>query len=143
MSVVLNKAKSTRRFVKAVQAHDQSLDAATFAKQLVNLLLSRVEREIAHIQGGRNLQLVFRLGLQLVLIVLVVVSPSSFVLLPNYQLLIERIACVSTYLGGCVRARSIEPLDSVCHAKLRHCVLLLSMNVSRSCDREYWKLAVA
>lgn len=43
MVVVFYEAKATRGFVKAVKAHDKSLDLSTFGKQFMYLLLSSVE----------------------------------------------------------------------------------------------------
>lgn len=57
MGVVLHKAEAAGRFVEAIQAHDQALDAAAFAEELVDLLLGRVEGEIADVEGCGVLQL--------------------------------------------------------------------------------------
>lgn len=57
MRVVLDKTEAAGRFVEAVQAHDQALDAAAFAKELVDLLLGRVEGEVADVEGCGVLQL--------------------------------------------------------------------------------------
>lgn len=53
MSKVLNKAEATRRLVEAVQSHDQPLDLAALAEQLIDLLLGREERQVANIESGR------------------------------------------------------------------------------------------
>ena len=45
--------------MEAVQAHDQALDAAAFAEELVDLLLGRVEGEVADVQRRRVFELVF------------------------------------------------------------------------------------
>ena len=57
MRVVLDKAEAAGRLVEAVQAHDQALDAAAFAEELVDLLLGRVEGEVADVEGCGVLQL--------------------------------------------------------------------------------------
>lgn len=62
MRVVLHEAEAAGRFVETVQAHDQALDAAAFAEELVDLLFGRVEGEVADVEGGRVLQFVHGLG---------------------------------------------------------------------------------
>lgn len=49
--VVLDEAEAAGRFVEAIQAHDQPLDAAAFPEELVDLLFSRVEAEVADVEG--------------------------------------------------------------------------------------------
>jgi len=56
--VVLHEAEAAGSFVEAVQAHDQPLDAAAFAEELVDLLLGRVEGEVADVKRCGVLQLV-------------------------------------------------------------------------------------
>lgn len=51
MRVVLDKAEAARRLVEAVQPHDQPLDAAAFAEELVDLLFRCVEGEVADVEG--------------------------------------------------------------------------------------------
>jgi len=58
--VVLDEAEAAGRLVEAVQAHDQALDAAALAEQLVDLFLGRVEGQVADVQRRRVLQLVDR-----------------------------------------------------------------------------------
>jgi hypothetical protein len=48
--------------VEAVQAHDQPLDAAAFAEELVDLLFRRVEGEVADVEGCRVLEFVDGFG---------------------------------------------------------------------------------
>lgn len=60
--VVLDEAETAGRLVEAVQAHDEAFDAAAFAEQLVDLFFSRVEGEVADVEGCRVLQLVHWVG---------------------------------------------------------------------------------
>ena len=60
--VVLDEAEAAGRLVEAVQAHDQALDAAAFAEELVDLLLGRVEGEVADVQRRGVLQLFHGVG---------------------------------------------------------------------------------
>jgi hypothetical protein len=48
--------------LEAVEAHDEALDFATFAEQLVYLLFGGVEGEVADVEGGSVFELVFGLG---------------------------------------------------------------------------------
>lgn len=52
-AVVLDEAEATRGPFELVQAHDDPLDVADFAEQLVQLLLRRVEGHVAHVQRRR------------------------------------------------------------------------------------------
>ena len=49
---VLDEAEATWRFLNTVQADDHPVDLAALREQLVDLLLGRVERQVAYIQGG-------------------------------------------------------------------------------------------
>lgn len=62
MSIILDEAEAAGRFVEAVQAHDQALDAAAFAEEFVDLLLGRVEGEVADVEGCGVLELVHGVG---------------------------------------------------------------------------------
>lgn len=62
MRVVLDKAEAAGRLVEAVQAHDQALDAAALAEQLVNLFLRGVEGEVADVERCCVLELVDGFG---------------------------------------------------------------------------------
>ena len=62
MRVVLDEAEAAGGFVEAVQAHDQALDAAAFAEELVDLLLRCVEGEVADVEGCGVLELVHGVG---------------------------------------------------------------------------------
>ena len=48
--VVLHEAEAAGRPLELVEPHDDSLDLAAHPEQLVDLLLRRVERHVAHIQ---------------------------------------------------------------------------------------------
>jgi len=48
--------------MEAVEAHDQALDAAALAEELVDLLLGRVEGEVADVEGCGVLELVDGFG---------------------------------------------------------------------------------
>ena len=56
MRVVLDEAEAAGRLVEAVQPHDQPLDAAALAEELVDLLLRRVEGQVADVEGRGVLQ---------------------------------------------------------------------------------------
>jgi hypothetical protein len=43
VGVVLDEAEATRRFVKPIKSHDETLDLAAFAEELVDLLFRCVE----------------------------------------------------------------------------------------------------
>ena len=62
MRVVLDKAEAAGRLVEAVEAHDQALDAAALAEELVDLLFGRVEGEVADVEGCGVLELVDGFG---------------------------------------------------------------------------------
>lgn len=62
MRVVLDEAEAAGGFVEAVQAHDQALDAAALAEELVDLLLGRVEGEVADVERCGVLELVDGVG---------------------------------------------------------------------------------
>lgn len=51
--IVLDKAKSTGGLLVTVQTHDDTLDLATFGKELIDLLLCREEGEISNVESGR------------------------------------------------------------------------------------------
>lgn len=53
MRKVLNKAEAAGRLVEAVEPHDQPLDLAALAEQLVDLLLGREEGQIADVERRR------------------------------------------------------------------------------------------
>ena len=54
--VVLNEAEAARGPFELVQAHDDPLDVADFAEELVELLLRRVERHVANVERRRLTQ---------------------------------------------------------------------------------------
>jgi hypothetical protein len=60
--VVLDKAEAAGRLVEAVEAHDQALDAAALAEELVDLLFGGVEGEVADVEGCGVLELVDGFG---------------------------------------------------------------------------------
>lgn len=70
MRKVFDEAEATGRLVEAVQSHDQPLDLAALAEQLVDLFLSREERQVADVESGRIGERIFRglLGLDRILI---------------------------------------------------------------------------
>ena len=51
--IIFDEAESARRPLELVQTHDDALDVAAFAEQLVELLLCRVEGHVAHVERGR------------------------------------------------------------------------------------------
>jgi hypothetical protein len=60
--VILDEAEAAGCFLEAVQPHDEALDFSAFGEEFVDLLLGRVEGEIADVQGGRVFELVFGFG---------------------------------------------------------------------------------
>lgn len=114
MCVVLDEAESARCLVVAIKAHHQTLDFAAFAEQLVDLLLSGVERtrktvsplfshhvvseggvgnlQVTNVEGSGILQRVILLSLLglhvsvFVSIALVFVKTSPLVLCNDYTL---------------------------------------------------------
>lgn len=62
MCVVLDEAEATGRLLEAVEAHDEALDLAALAEELVDLLLGGVEGEVADVEGCGVLELVFGFG---------------------------------------------------------------------------------
>ena len=62
MRVVLDNAEAAGRLVEAVEAHDQALDPAAFAEELVDLLFGCVEGEVADVEGCGVLELVDGFG---------------------------------------------------------------------------------
>lgn len=50
---VFDEAKAARRFPDTIQTDHHALNFAALGEELVDLLLGRVERQIAHVQGGR------------------------------------------------------------------------------------------
>lgn len=50
MGVILDEAESAGRLVEPVEAHDEPLDFAALGEELVDLLLGRVEGEVADVQ---------------------------------------------------------------------------------------------
>lgn len=50
---VLDEAEAARCLLDAVQTDDHSLDLTALGEELVDLLLGRVERQVANVQGGR------------------------------------------------------------------------------------------
>ena len=62
LRVILDEAEPTRRLLETVEAHDEPLDLAAFAEELVDLLFCRVEGEVADVEGGRVFELVFGRG---------------------------------------------------------------------------------
>ena len=60
MRVVLDERKPARRLGVAVEAHDDTLDPSAEGgrgyarKELVDLLLGRVEGQVAHVERGRG-----------------------------------------------------------------------------------------
>lgn len=53
---ILYKAKTTRGFLDLVQTHDNPFDISALGEELLDLLLSGVEGQVADIQRGGNLQ---------------------------------------------------------------------------------------
>lgn len=70
---VLDEAEAAWGLVEAVEPHDEALDLAALAKQLVHLLLGREEGEVAHVQRRRVREGVLGLLLLLLLLGLVAV----------------------------------------------------------------------
>jgi len=62
VGVVLDEAEATRRLLEAVEAHDEALDFAALAEELVDLLLGGVEGKVADVERARVFELVFGLG---------------------------------------------------------------------------------
>ena len=61
VGVVLDEAEAAGRLLEAVEAHDQALDLAALAEELVDLLLGGVEGEVTDVEGAGVLELVFGL----------------------------------------------------------------------------------
>ena len=62
VGVVLDEAEAARRLLEAVEAHDEALNLAALAEELVYLLLGGVEGEIADVESGCVLELIFGFG---------------------------------------------------------------------------------
>jgi hypothetical protein len=135
--VVLDKAEAAGRLVEPVEAHDQALDAAAFAEELVDLLFGGVEGEVADVEGCGVLELVDGFGgggavagggaaLALVLLGGELVGcteacgvGAGFGVLRCY---FEGCGCLFwAYLGHGVGAWPVEAVDRAAHSELRHC----------------------
>lgn len=57
--VVLDEAEAAGRLVEAVQPHDEALETADFGEELVDLLLGRVEGEVADVERGGGAEFFF------------------------------------------------------------------------------------
>jgi hypothetical protein len=75
--VVLDEAEAAGRLLEAVEAHDEALDLAAFAEQLVNLLFGGVEGKVADVQRRGIFELVLRLGRGFAVPVVVAVAFAS------------------------------------------------------------------
>jgi hypothetical protein len=77
VGVILDEAEAAGRLLEAVEAHDEALDFAALAEQLVYLLFGGVEREVADVERGSVFQLVLglRRGLTVQLLVASAASP--------------------------------------------------------------------
>jgi hypothetical protein len=84
VSIVLDEAEAAGSFVEAVQSHDEPLDAAAFAEELVDLLFGRVEGEVADVEGCGVLELVDGFGGGGA-----VVGVAAFALVLQYRLLVR------------------------------------------------------
>jgi hypothetical protein len=100
--VVLDEAEAAGRLLEAVKPHDEALDLAAFAEQLVYLLLGRVEGEVADVERGCVFELVFGLGRRLAVLVVVAVAFASALL--GRVLVAWREWCdeQGAYFRGCV-----------------------------------------
>lgn len=116
MGKVFDEAKATGRLVESVQSHDQPLDLAALAKQLVDLFLGREERQVANVEGSRIGERVFRrlLRLNRVLFAVTAAFELSREWVSNY------LDCapgahegtsISFHPTGVVGAGSVEPID--------------------------------
>lgn len=85
---VFDKAEAAGGLVEAVQAHDQALDLAALAEELVDLLLGGEEGEVADVEGGGVCQRVLggllgfvvgRFTVVLVIVASVAVMAAAFV----------------------------------------------------------------
>lgn len=54
--VVFDEAEAAGRLLDLVQPHDDALDVAALGEELLDLLLGGVERQVAHVQRGGDLQ---------------------------------------------------------------------------------------
>lgn len=61
-AVVLYEAESTWRHLIPVQSHHDPLDVSAAREEFVDLALSRVEGQVAHVQSGADSQLSLLLG---------------------------------------------------------------------------------
>lgn len=76
---VLDEAEAAGGLVEAVEPHDEPLDLAALAEQLVHLLLGREEGEVAHVQRRRVREGVFGLLLLLLLGLVAVLAAVAVV----------------------------------------------------------------
>lgn len=53
---ILDEAEAAGRLLDLVQPHDDALDVAALGEELLDLLLGGVERQVAHVQRGGDLQ---------------------------------------------------------------------------------------
>lgn len=81
MGVVLDEAEAARGLLEAIKAHDEALDLAALAEELVDLLLGGVEGEVADVERGGVFELVF--GLRRGLAAVVIAVPVASALLKS------------------------------------------------------------
>jgi hypothetical protein len=79
--------------LEAVEAHDEALDLAALAEELVDLLLGGVEGEVADVEGAGVLELVFGLRGGFAVERLVVAAAFASALLVNSQYMLDHL-CV-------------------------------------------------
>lgn len=116
MGKVLDEAKATGRLVESIQSHDQPLDLAALAEQLVDLFLGCEERQVADIEGGRIGERVLRglLGLNRVLLTITTALELSRGWVSNYLDCAHGAhgeTSISSHPTGVVGAGSIQPID--------------------------------
>ena len=58
MARILHKAEATGRLLHPVEAHYDSLDVSAEREQFIDLVLTRVEGEVAYVQSSTLFQLV-------------------------------------------------------------------------------------
>jgi hypothetical protein len=66
MIIVLYETEAAGSLLEAIEAHHEAFDLAAFRKEFVDLLFGGIKRQIANVESGGILQLVFDFGLELV-----------------------------------------------------------------------------
>lgn len=98
VGVVFDEAEAARRLREPIEAHHEALDLAAGAEERVDLLLGRVEAEVAHVQRRRVRELVLDIwrGRAVPALIIAVIPAASLVLRTKGELAGRRLlACLS------------------------------------------------